>query len=63
MSAAFETLRFSASMISVLIRSPGWGGFFIGILAFLVIIDQVDIGSGVCFGVVLEHEPPVSSHG
>jgi len=31
-SPAFETLRFSASMISVLIRSAGWSGFFIGIL-------------------------------
>src|SRR6202035_376672 len=41
-SAAFDTLSPRASMISVLIRSPGWGGFFMGIAGLLMVIDQVN---------------------
>jgi hypothetical protein len=46
-SAAFETVSPSASMISALIRSPGWGGVFIGMVAGR-------------FFVVTEDQPPVS---
>ena len=35
MSAALDTLKPRASMISVLIRSPGWGGFFMVIIQYL----------------------------
>jgi len=33
--AAFDTVRPRASITSVLIRSPGWGGFFIGIVVLV----------------------------
>src|SRR5579863_7190143 len=59
-SAAFDTLRPSASMISVLIRSPGWGGFFMGIAGLLMVVDQVDIAGGFRLFVVAENQPPVS---
>src|SRR5258708_38327554 len=42
-SAAFDTLRPRAWMISVLIKSPGWGGFFMGISASVVVVDQDNI--------------------
>src|SRR5882762_5115854 len=35
-SAAFDTVRPRASMTSVRISSPGWGGFFMGISVFSV---------------------------
>src|SRR6266446_2967967 len=60
-SAAFDTLRPRAWMISVLIRSPGWGGFFMGISASLVVVDQVNIAGDVRPFVVAENQPPVSS--
>src|ERR1700690_3738304 len=59
-SAAFDTLRPRASMISVLMKSPGWGGFFMGISASLVVIDQVNIAGGIRLFVVTENQPPVS---
>src|SRR5208282_1066826 len=62
-SAAFDTLRPRASMTSVLIRPPGWGGFFMGISASLVVVDQVDIADGVRLFVVAEYQPPVSGNG
>src|ERR1035441_4232751 len=48
-SAAFDKLRPRASMTSVLIRLPGWGGFFMGISASSVVVDQVNIAG--CFGI------------
>src|SRR5579862_6873685 len=59
-SAALDTLRPRTSMISVLISSPGWGGFFIGISNSLVVIDQVNIAGAVGLFVVAENQPPVS---
>src|ERR1035437_6030618 len=61
-SAAFDTLRPRASMISVLIRSPGWGGFFMGITGLLMVVDQVNIADSVRLFVVAEDQPPVSSN-
>src|SRR5437870_8135807 len=58
-SAALDTLRPRASTTSVLIRSPGWGGFFMGIAGLLVVIDQVKITGGVRLLVVAENQPPV----
>ena len=40
-SAAFETVRPRASITSVLIKSPGWGGFFIGISVSLFRLPAV----------------------
>src|SRR6266852_5733194 len=60
-SAAFDTLRPRASTISVLIRSPGWGGFFMGIAGLLMVVDQVNIAGGVRRFVVAEYQPPVSA--
>src|ERR1022692_2874118 len=62
-SAAFDTLRSRASMISVLIRSPGWGGFFMGIAGLLMVVDQVDIAGCASLFVVSENQPPVSRDG
>src|SRR6266851_4791417 len=62
-SAAFETLRPRASMISVLIRSPGWGGFFMGISNLLMVVDQVDIARDVRLFVVPEDQAPISRNG
>src|SRR5438105_1677813 len=59
-SAAFDTLRSRASIISVLMRSPGWGGFFIGIASLLVVVDQINVAGGVRFCVVAENQTPVS---
>src|SRR5258708_13150951 len=61
-SAAFDTLRPRASTISVLIRSPGWGGFFMGIAGLLMVVDQVNIAGGVRLFVVPENHPPLSRH-
>jgi hypothetical protein len=60
-SAAFHTLKSRASIISVLISSPGWGGFFMGI--FLMVVVQVKIAGGVRLFVVAENQPPVSRNG
>src|SRR5438874_6432069 len=62
-SAAFDTLRPRASMTSVLIRSPGWGGFFMGIAGLLMVVDQVHIAGGVRLFVVAENQPPVPGNG
>src|SRR5450755_3426892 len=59
-SAAFDTLRPRASTISVLIRSPGWGGFFMGIAGLLMVIDQVNIAGSVRVFVVTENQAPIS---
>src|ERR1700674_2022650 len=59
-SAAFDTLRPRASTISVLIRSPGWGEFFMGIAGLLMVVDQVNIGGGVRLFAVAENQLPVS---
>src|SRR5450759_2449234 len=62
-SAAFDTLRPRASMISVLIRSPGWGGFFMGIAVLLMVVDQVNVAGSVRLFAVAENQPPVSGDG
>src|ERR1700686_1175429 len=62
-SAAFDTLRPNASMISVLIRSPGWGGFFIITGCLLMVVGQVDVAGGVRLFVVAENHAPVSRNG
>src|SRR5580704_6985184 len=62
-SAAFDTFRPRASMISVLIRSPGWGGFFMGIAGLLMVVDQIKIAGGVRPFLVLENQAPVSGDG
>src|SRR5277367_3011287 len=59
-SAAFDTVRPSASMISVLIKSPGWGGFFMGIASLLMVVDQFNVAGCVRLFVVAENQPPVS---
>src|SRR5260370_38625312 len=46
-SAAFDTLRPRAWMISVLIRTPGWGGIFMGVSAYLVVVEQDNRPGGV----------------
>src|SRR5713226_8423397 len=56
-SAALDTVRPKASMISVLIRSPGWGGLFMGIAILLVLV--VIAGSVRRFAEA-ENQPPVS---
>src|SRR5579863_4803352 len=58
-SAAFDTLRPRASMTSVLIRSPGWGGFFMGMAGLLMVVDQIDVAGDVRPFVVPENQPPV----
>src|SRR2546427_13006795 len=62
-SAAFDTLRPRASMISVLIRSPGWGGFFMGIASLLMVVDQVNVAGGVGLFAVAENQTPVFGNG
>src|SRR5437870_9928392 len=62
-SAAFDTLRPRASTISVLIRSPGWGGFFMGIAGLLMIVDQVNVAGGVRLFAAAENQTPVSGDG
>src|SRR5271170_4318812 len=62
-SAAFDTLRPRASMISVLIRSPGWGGFFMGIAKLLMVVDQLNVAGGIRLLVVTENQPPVPGDG
>src|SRR5208282_4460446 len=62
-SAAFDTLRPRASMTSVLIRSPGWGGFFMGIAGLLMVVDQINIAGRVRLFLVPENQPPVSGDG
>src|ERR1039457_4717315 len=59
-SAAFDTLRPRASMTSVLIRSLGWGGFFMGIAGLLMVVDQVNIAGSVRLFAGAENQPPVS---
>src|SRR5450631_3177703 len=63
MPAAFDTLSPRASTISVLMRSPGWGGFFMGIASLLVVVDQVNIACRVSLLVVAENQAPVSGDG
>src|SRR5580658_10892981 len=63
MSAAFDTLRPRASMTSVLIRSPGWGGFFMGMAGLLMVVDQINIAGRVRLCLVPENQPPVSGDG
>src|SRR5689334_11141827 len=60
--AAFDTLRSRASITSVLISSPGWGGFFIGITNLLVVVSQVNFAGGVRLFVVAENQAPVSGN-
>src|ERR1035438_7648228 len=62
-SAAFETLRPRASITSVLMRSPGWGGFFMSIVRLLVIVNQVDVAGRIRLFVVAKNQPPVSRNG
>jgi len=50
-------------MTSVLIRSPRWGGFFMGIAGFLMVVDQINIASRVRLLLVTENHPPVSGDG
>src|ERR1035437_586519 len=62
-SAAFETERPRASMISVRIRSPGWGGFFMGMAVLLVVVDRVNVAGSVRLFAVAENQTPVSGDG
>src|ERR1039458_1619170 len=62
-SAAFDTLRPRASMISVLIRSPGWGGFFMGMAILLMVVDQVKFAGSIRLFAVAENQTPVSGDG
>src|SRR5271165_5314639 len=62
-SAAFDTLRPRALMISVLIRSPGWGGFFMGIVGLLMVVDQINIAGRARLFLAPENQPPVSGDG
>src|ERR1039458_139585 len=62
-SAAFDKLSPSASMTSVLIRLPGWGGFFMDISASSVVVDQVNIAGGIGIFVITEDQSPVSGYG
>src|ERR1035438_2342743 len=61
-AAAFETLSPSASMTSVRIRSPGCGGFFMGISASSVVIDKVNIAGSIGIFVVAKDQSPVSGN-
>src|ERR1035437_9219654 len=61
--AAFDTLRPRASMISVLISSPGWGGFFMGIAILLMVVDQVKFAGSIRLFAVAENQTPVSGDG
>ena len=47
-------------MISVLIQSPGWGGFFMGIQGLLMVVEPVDVFEGVCGFVEVENQAPES---
>src|ERR1700678_2509651 len=62
-AAALDTLRPRASTISVLIRSPGWGGFFMAIMKLLMVIDHINIARGVRAFVVAKNQPPVPGDG
>src|SRR5271165_7160515 len=62
-SAAFDTLRPRASITSVLIRSPGWGGFFIGIAGLLMVVDQIKILGRIRLFLIPENQPPISADG
>src|SRR5271157_3828247 len=62
-SAAFDTLRPRASIISVLIKSPGWGGFFMGIRALLMVVDQVNLAGSIRLFAVAENQTPVPGDG
>src|SRR5208283_3054968 len=62
-SAALVTLRPSASMTSVLIRLPGWGGFFMGISASSVVVDQVNLACCIGIFLIAEDQSPVSGYG
>src|ERR1035437_4956848 len=62
-SAALDTLRPRASMISVLIRSPGWGGSFMGIAGLLMVVDQVNLFGSVRLFAVAENQTPVPGDG
>ena len=50
-------------MISVLIRSPGWGGRFMGIRVLLMVVDQVNLAGSIRPFVVAENQTPVSGDG
>src|ERR1017187_6009897 len=62
-SAAFDTLRPRAPMISGLIRSPGWGGCFMGIRVLLMGGDQVNLAGSIRLFLVAENQTPVSGGG
>src|SRR4029077_12281102 len=62
-SAAFDTVRQRASMISVRIKSPGCGGFFMGICGLVMVVDQIDVAGGVRFFVLAKSQAPVSGDG
>src|SRR5580704_3443272 len=62
-SAAFDTLSPSASTISVLIMSPGWGGFFMGIAGLLMVVDQINVLGAFHLFIVTENQTPVSRYG
>src|ERR1035437_8907280 len=62
-SASFNTLRPRASMTSVLIRSPAWGGFFMGMAILLMVVDRVNVAGSVRLFAVAENQAPVSGDG
>ncbi len=44
-------------------KSPGWGGFFMGIKGLLKVVEQVDVFESVCGFVEVENEAHVSGDG
>src|ERR1035437_2064242 len=62
-TADFDTLRPRASMISVLIKSPGWGGHFMGIAILLMVVDQINFAGSIRLFAVAENQTPVSGDG
>src|SRR5580658_8804091 len=62
-AAAAVTERPAGWIVSVRMKSPGWGGFFMGIAVHslcLVIIFQIHVAKFVLRRVNMKHQPPVS---
>src|ERR1035437_3501416 len=62
-SAASDTVRPRASIISVLIKSPGWGGRFMGIRVLLMVVGQINLAGRIRLFAVAENQTPVSGDG
>src|ERR1700691_2812777 len=64
-AAAAVTVRPAGSIISVRMKSPGWGGFFIGMFfapTSLVIVFQIHITDLVLYSIDTKCQTPVASH-